>query len=93
MMNGVFLFLMFTFYVYAYSIASVMMEKNIINVSTGKAFTIGDIIAVSQGAIMAMMTLGGIIPILPTIIRARICARKVFDVIERKPLIDTNPGS
>ncbi len=42
---------------------------------------------------MAMMTLGGIIPILPTIIRARICARKVFDVIQRKPLVDTNPGS
>ena len=46
-MNGVFLFLMFTFYVYAYAIASVMMEKNIINVTTGKPFTIGDIIAVS----------------------------------------------
>ena len=92
-MNGVFLFLMFTFYVYSYSIASVLMEKKVVNVSTGNPYTIGDVIGVSQAAIQAIMTLGGIIPILPTIIRARICARKVFDVIERQPLISTSQDS
>ncbi len=34
-----------------------------------------------------MMTFSGVIPILPQIMRALICAKKVFDVIERKPRI------
>jgi len=40
-----------------------------------------------------MMNLGGVIPILPVIVRARVYAKKVLDVIERKPLIDSNPES
>ena len=85
--------LMFTFYPFAYCIASDMMQKKVVNSSTGNPYNIGDIITVSTASITAMMTLGGIIPIMPAIIRARVCARKVFDVIERKPQVDTNPGS
>lgn len=84
---------MFTFYPFAYCIASDMMQKKVKNSSTGNPYNIGDIITVSTASITAMMTLGGIIPIMPAIIRARVCAKKVFDVIERKPQVDTNPGS
>jgi hypothetical protein len=34
-----------------------------------------------------MMTFAGLIPIIPSIIKALVCAKKVFDVIERVPKI------
>ena len=40
-----------------------------------------------------MMTFSGVIPILPQIMRALICAKKVFDVIERKPRIFSKDNS
>jgi len=40
-----------------------------------------------------MMSFGSVIPIMPTIVRALICAKKVFDVIERKPEIGSTPTS
>ena len=40
-----------------------------------------------------MMSFGSVIPIVPTILRALISAKKVFDVIERKPLISSTPTS
>lgn len=52
-----------------------------------------DVAIVGTATISAMMSLGGVIPLLPAIVRARISAKRVIDVIERKPLIDTNPGS
>ena len=42
---------------------------------------------------MSMMSFGSVIPIVPTILRALISAKKVFDVIERKPLIASTPTS
>jgi len=42
---------------------------------------------------MSMMSFGSVIPILPTIMRALISAKKVFEVIERKPLISSTPTS
>lgn len=36
---------------------------------------------------MGMMTLAGLLPILPGISKALMCAQKVFDLIERTPLI------
>lgn len=36
---------------------------------------------------MALMTFGSVFPIVPAIIKALICGKEVFDVIERQPLI------
>lgn len=38
------------------------------------------------------MVFGGIVPIIPQIIKARVCAKKVFDVIERVPQIQSEEG-
>jgi len=40
-----------------------------------------------------MMSFGSVIPIMPGILKALISARKVFDVIERKPLISSTTTS
>ena len=36
---------------------------------------------------MSFMTFGSVFPIIPAVIKALISGQKVFDVIERKPLI------
>lgn len=40
-----------------------------------------------------MMTFSGVIPILPQMMRALICAKKVLDDIERKPRISSKVNS
>ena len=42
---------------------------------------------------MAMMTSASVAPILPLVIKALICAKKVLTVIERKPEIDSDDKS
>ena len=39
------------------------------------------------------MTFGSVFPIVPAVIKALIVGKKVFDVIERKPLIASPPAS
>jgi hypothetical protein len=46
-MGGMFLFLMFGFFLYSYAMASLLLEKNVINPSTGLEYTIFDIVTVS----------------------------------------------
>lgn len=38
------------------------------------------------------MVIGGILPLFPAIIRALVCMKKVFEVIERVPKIKDEPG-
>jgi len=90
---GVFLFMMFVYYLYTYAIASVLINRNVHNPSTGKPYSIAEIVAVTQASQMSMMSFGSVIPIVPAIMRALISAKKVFDVIERKPLIASTPTS
>jgi hypothetical protein len=91
--TGVFFFFFFSFGPFAYSIGSDLIRKQVINSSTGNPYNMEDIAIIGTATISAMMSLGSVIPLLPAIVRARISARKIIDVIERKPLIDTNPGS
>ena len=42
---------------------------------------------------MSFMTFGSVFPIVPAVIKALIVGKKVFDVIERKPLIASPPAS
>ncbi len=92
-MGGLFLFSMFGFYIYSYGIASAFLEHAVNNPVTGKPYSIMEIIAVSQACIMSIMTFAGIVPSIPQIVKARVCAFKVFEVIERVPLIKSEPGS
>lgn len=82
-----FLFLMFGFFLYSYAMASLLLENNVINPSTGLKYTIFDIVTVSQATIMSIMTFASIIPIVPGIIKALVMGKKVMDVINRVPNI------
>ena len=37
--------------------------------------------------VMPLASFGGVVPIIPTIVKALVCAKYVFDVIEREPMI------
>ena len=82
---------MFGFSLYAYSVASVLLTNKVNNVVTGQSYTVGEIVAIAQATVTSMYTFGSVIPILPIILRARVSAKKVFDVIERKPSITSTP--
>lgn len=86
-MGGMFLFLMFGFFLYSYAVASVLLERKVINPSTGIEYTIFDIVTVSQATLLSIMTFAGIIPIFPGIVKALVMGKKVMDVINRVPTI------
>ncbi len=83
---------MFGFYVYGYGIASVLIDKRWDNPLTGKVYEISEVIAVTTSCIYSIMTIGGVVPLFPAIIRALICTKKVYEVIERVPKIKDEPG-
>jgi len=85
--------IIFIYYLYVYSIATVLINHKVNNPVTGKHYTIAEIVSVAQATQISMMTFSGVIPILPQIMRALICAKKVFDVIERKPRISSKDDS
>ena len=91
-MSMLFFFFMLGFYLYSYGLASVLLQYKVINPVTNKVYDIGEIVAVSQCVIMSIMVLGGIVPIIPQIVKALVCAKKVFEIIEREPLIKSTPG-
>jgi multidrug transporter EmrE-like cation transporter len=67
--GGFFMFTMFFFYIYAYGIASAFLQYDVKSPQTGEKYTIYEIVAVSQAALMSVMTFGGIAPIVPQIVR------------------------
>jgi ABC-type multidrug transport system fused ATPase/permease subunit len=75
-MGGIFLSLMFGFYLYGYGLGTVFIDKKYITTST----------------VYSVMVIGGILPLFPAIIRALVCMKKVFEVIERVPKIKDEPG-
>jgi len=46
-MGFIFLFMLFSFYIYAYGVASALIQNKHINPVTGEIYNIGDIVAVS----------------------------------------------
>lgn len=91
--GGCFLLAMFAFFLYAYSMGSLLIQYQVINPVSGKPYNIFEVVAATQASVMAMMTLAGITPILPAISRALICGKKIFDVIEREPQIKSLPNA
>lgn len=85
--------LMFGFYIYAYGIASALLQYNVNNPTTGKPYDIAEIVAVSQACMMSIMTVGQIAPIFPAVVKALVCMKKVYNVIERVPLIKSQQDS
>ena len=80
---------MFGFFLYAYTISSVLLENQYINPTTGKEYTVFDVTTVTQASMMSLMTFAGLVPIIPGVVRGLVCGKKVFDVIERVPKIQS----
>ena len=84
---GLFFFFMFGFFLYSYYAGSLLIKDERINPATDEVYSAVEIISVSQATMMSFMTFGSVFPVVPAIIKALIVGKKVFDVIERKPLI------
>jgi len=88
MISGFFFTIMMGFQIYAYYIALFLVRDKWINPNTGVVYDRYEVIICIQGMMMAMVSCGSIVPILPAIINALIAARRIFDVIERKSEIE-----
>jgi len=82
--------LIFGFFLYAFYIATIFVEKGVINPNTDKAYTISEIVAVNQALIMSMMQLLSILPNIQNVAKASIVGKKVFDILERMPAISNS---
>lgn len=69
-----FMFSMFGFYIYGYGTASALLEHNVNNPLTDERYSISEIVAVTTACIMSIMVFGGVVPIIPQIVKARVCA-------------------
>ena len=78
---------MFGFTAYGFAVAGAMIMKKAVSPSTGKPYTILEIVTVTQALHASMMSMGSIVPILPGIIKGLAAGKRVFDVIERTPAI------
>ena len=56
LVHGVFLALMFGFFVFCYATGKWLIQDGVINPASGKIYTVVEIIQVSQASMMAMMT-------------------------------------
>lgn len=86
-MLGITRTLVFGFFLYAFFVGSIFIEQNVLNPNTGKLYTIQEIVSVGQAILMAMIQLTNIVPNLRQTVKALVVGRKVFDILERKPLV------
>jgi hypothetical protein len=86
-MMGFFMGTMFGFFCYSYYIGSILIERKYREPGNSKPMDILVIVTTSQAMLMAMMTLAGLVPIMPGVFKALMSAQQVFDLIERVPLI------
>lgn len=57
------------------------------NPNTDSPYTISEIISITQAMLMALMQMMQIVPNLKQSAKACVVGKKVFDIIEREPLI------
>ncbi len=81
--------LIFGFFVFTFYIATVFVEKGLKNPNTGENYKINEIVSITQAMIMAMMQLLSIMPNITSVSKAQVVGKKVFDVLERQPLINS----
>ena len=84
---GIIRTMIFGFFVFSFYIATVFVEKGVVNPNTGNGYKVDEIVAITQAMIMAMMQLLSVIPNVTTVNKALVVGRKVFDVLERTPEI------
>lgn len=86
-MYGVIRGCIFAFFVYCYYIASLFVENEVNNPRSDNSYLIEEIVAVTQALIIAMFATLQLQTHLNNILQGKICAKKVFDIIQREPLI------
>ena len=73
----------FGYFVYSFYISSIFVEKRIKNPSTGKAYEIEDIVCILLAIVMAISSTLSFQTHLTSIIQGQICAKKVFNMLQR----------
>ena len=85
--GGFFTTIIFGFFVYAFSIGSFFVQKEIKNPKTGEAYNIAELMSVTYALLFGMMQGLQIIPNLSATARAKVVGAKVFELLDRKSLI------
>jgi ATP-binding cassette subfamily B (MDR/TAP) protein 1 len=87
MMQGVFMYAMYIFYIYAYGVSSELMWQKYTNPSTGEGYSVAVIVSVTTAIMIAMMVFPSVMPVMPATFAALVSAKSLYNVIEREPLI------
>ena len=82
--------MIFGYFVFSYYLATVFVEKGVINPTTKKPYQIEEIVSITQAILMGMGQLTAILPNITNLSKALVVGKKIFDVIERVPEIGEN---
>lgn len=82
--------MIFGYFVFTYYIATVFVEKGIVNPKTGEAYNIEEIVSITQAILMGMGQLTAILPNITNLSKALVVGKKIFDVVERVSEIGEN---
>jgi len=86
-------FVLYGTYCLAIWFGSTLIVNKEVNSNTGKIFTGGDVLTVILSAVMAGISLGGTAPNIKAISEARVAASDLFELRERKPVIDLSTST
>ena len=74
---------------FSWTIGGWIIKEGIVNPTTNEPYTVVDVIIVYQAELYGLVTFASTLPIIPAIDRALVVGKKVFDLIDRQPEIDT----
>jgi len=77
----------FGFFAYSYYASTKFVENRVLNPSTGKPYVVDEVVAVTQAMIISLMTTLNITTHVTNVAQAKICAKKVIDILNRVPAI------
>jgi len=86
-------FVLYGTYCLAIWFGSTLIINKVVNGNNGKIFTGGDVLTVILSAVMAGVSLGGTAPNMKAINEARVAASDLFELRERKPVIDLSKST
>lgn len=93
-MSGVviafFFFTIFGTYAYAFYMGSVWIEKDFYNPLYDRPYSSGEVLSCFFGIIFGMMSMGMATPNIRAVVEGRVAGKMAYDIIDRKPLINSD---
>ena len=90
-MVGLVRIFIFGFTLYAFYTALILAERKVHNPVSDTFYNIEEIVVVAQSIAIGIFAMLGVTPNMQNLARAQIVGHKIFEVIDRKPLICTIP--